>query len=102
MCKYLEFNPDFFQNSRRQVCPDRQTQLGYDEQNIKDSIKLTCEANSIIEEINDFGLINFSDFQRSGMADPDEICANIREPTYDSRLFDILDESQEDLRHAYE
>jgi len=47
-------------------------------------------------------LINFSDFQRSGMADPDEICANIREPTYDSRLFDILDESQEDLRHAYE
>jgi hypothetical protein len=55
---------------------------------------LTCDANSVIEEINDFGLINFSDFERSGKSNPDEICANIREPTYDSRHFDILDDSQ--------
>ena len=55
----------------------------------------------MIDEINDFGLINFSDFDRGSKADPEKICQNIKSPIYSSEVFDILKENP-DIISDYE
>jgi hypothetical protein len=65
-------------------------------------VKLTCGANSLIEEVNDFGLVNFSGFDRSEKANTAEICQNIINPTFSSKLFDILSEDPVEMAEKAE
>ena len=56
----------------------------------------------MIGKINDFGLINFSGFDRSTEVDVDGLLSNIRSPTYTPKTFDILSELEEKVKFEKE